>query len=139
MNSKSARTIFDKSDKGKTGYVLPKLDVPRTELSKYIDKELLRQDSFNMPQATEPEVVRHFTNLSTKNHHVDKDFYPLGSCTMKYNPIINDILASLPGFSGMHPAQSDLSSQGSLEIMSLLRDPVNGCEWDKAQDSNSIK
>ena len=120
MNSKSARTIFDKSDKGKTGYVLPKLDVPKTELSKYIDKELLRHDSFNMPQATEPEVVRHFTNLSTKNHHVDKDFYPLGSCTMKYNPKINDVLASAPPFSGMHPDQLDSSSQGALEIMSKL-------------------
>ena len=122
LNNKLTKTIFDKSLPGKTGYILPKLDVPEIDISKHIDNKLLKKESFNMPELTEPEVVRHFINLSTKNHHVDKDFYPLGSCTMKYNPKINDILASLPGFSGMHPAQSDLSSQGSLEIMSLLED-----------------
>ena len=75
-----------------------------------------------MPQLTEPEVVRHFVNLSVKNHHVDKDFYPLGSCTMKYNPKINDSIASMVGFSGMHPEQFEVSSQGSLELISLLED-----------------
>ena len=122
MRNKKLRTLFDKSDPGKTGYILPALDVPKSLLEKHIDKKLLKTTSFNMPQLTEPEVVRHFVNLSVKNHHVDKDFYPLGSCTMKYNPKINDTLASISGFSGMHPEQLDSSAQGSLKLMSLLQE-----------------
>ena len=122
MRNKKLSTLFDKSDPGKTGYILPTLDVPKSLLGKHIDKKLLKTTSFNMPQLTEPEVVRHFVNLSVKNHHVDKDFYPLGSCTMKYNPKINDIIASISGFSGMHPGQLDSSSQGSLKLMSLLQE-----------------
>ena len=125
MNSKIARTIFDKSCPGKTGYILPKTDVPQIDLDKYINKKLLKTEPFNMPELTEPEVVRHFVNLSTKNHHVDKDFYPLGSCTMKYNPKINDILAGLPGFSGMHPNQLDISSQGALQVMLELEKQIS--------------
>ena len=121
MKNKPIKTIFDKSSEGKTGYILPQLDVPNIPLDSYIDKKLLKQKPFNMPQLTEPEVVRHFVNLSTKNHHVDKDFYPLGSCTMKYNPKINDSIASMVGFSGMHPEQLIESSQGSLELMFLLQ------------------
>ena len=122
MNDKIAKTVFDKSCIGKTGYILPKLDVPDIPLDTHIDKKLLRKEPSNMPQLTEPEVVRHFVNLSVKNHHVDKDFYPLGSCTMKYNPKINDSIASMVGFSGMHPEQFEVSSQGSLELISLLED-----------------
>ena len=122
MDNKLIQTVFDKSRPGKTGYILPNLDVPKVALDKYINKKLLKSDSLNMPELTEPEVVRHFINLSIKNHHVDKDFYPLGSCTMKYNPKINDMLAALPGFLGMHPEQDESSSQGSLEIMSFLEE-----------------
>ena len=122
MNKKNINTIFDKSSKGKVNYVLPKIDVPSIPLDKHINNNLLKKESFDMPEITEPEVVRHFINLSTKNHHVDKDFYPLGSCTMKYNPKINDVLASAVPFAGMHPEQLDYSSQGSLEIMSKLED-----------------
>ena len=122
MNSKTVKTIFDKSCKGKTGYILPKDDVPYIPLDSYIDKKLLQKKSNNLPQLTEPEVVRHFVNLSVKNHHVDKDFYPLGSCTMKYNPKINDSIASMVGFSGMHPEQLTQSSQGSLELMFSLQE-----------------
>jgi len=121
---KIIRTIFDKSLDGKTGYILPKLDVPEIRLDKHISKKLLKSESFDMPQITEPEVVRHYVNLSTKNHHVDKDFYPLGSCTMKYNPKINDVLAGAEPFSGMHPEQLESSSQGALEIMSKLEDSL---------------
>jgi len=77
----------------------------------------LRQIPAELPEITEPEVVRHFVNLSTKNHHVDKDFYPLGSCTMKYNPKINDVIASMPGFAGLHPDQPEESVQGALQLM----------------------
>ena len=121
MNDKIVKTIFDKSSKGKTGYILPKLDVPEIPLDFHLDKKLLKKKSSNMPQLTEPEVVRHFVNLSVKNHHVDKDFYPLGSCTMKYNPKINDSIASMVGFSGMHPEQSPICSQGSLKLMLSLQ------------------
>ena len=122
INNKAVKTIFDKSADGKTGYILPKLDVPDIPLDLHINQKLLKKKSFDMPQLTEPEVVRHFVNLSVKNHHVDKDFYPLGSCTMKYNPKINDSIASMAGFSGMHPGQIDETSQGALELMFLLQE-----------------
>lgn len=121
-NNNIVKTVFDKSTNGKTGYILPKLDVPNIALDLHIDKKLLRTKPTNMPQLTEPEVVRHFVNLSVKNHHVDKDFYPLGSCTMKYNPKINDSIASMPGFAGMHPGQLDESSQGALKLIYLLQE-----------------
>ena len=121
-NNNIVKTIFDKSVDGKTGYILPKLDVPSIPLEQHIDKKLLRSEVSNMPQLTEPEVVRHFVNLSVKNHHVDKDFYPLGSCTMKYNPKINDSIASMVGFSGMHPEQLESSSQGALKLIFSLQE-----------------
>jgi len=109
--------IFEQSKKGQIGASLPKLDVPEIDLSAVIPKELLRCKPAELPEVSEPEVVRHYTNLSVKNHHVDRDFYPLGSCTMKYNPKVNDTIASLPGFSGLHPLQSDESAQGALCII----------------------
>ena len=99
------KVIFEKSVKGRMGASLPKLDVPKVKFSDIIPQDLLREKMANLPEVSEPQVVRHYVNLSTKNHHVDKDFYPLGSCTMKYNPKINDALASLPGFKDIHPEQ----------------------------------
>lgn len=78
--------------------------------------ELLRDD-LPLPQVAEPEVVRHFVNLSVLNHHVDRGFYPLGSCTMKYNPKVNETLAALPGFAGLHPSQPVSTVQGALRLM----------------------
>ena len=115
--SKSASIIFDKSVKGRMGVKLPVSQVPSVELSKNISSALLREIPAELPEITEPEVVRHFVNLSTKNHHVDKDFYPLGSCTMKYNPKINDVIASMPGFAGLHPDQPEETTQGALQLM----------------------
>ena len=115
--SKSASIIFDKSVKGRMGVKLPVSQVPSVELSKNISSVLLREIPAELPEITEPEVVRHFVNLSTKNHHVDKDFYPLGSCTMKYNPKINDVIASMPGFAGLHPDQPEETTQGALQLM----------------------
>ncbi|MBT5078441.1 MAG: aminomethyl-transferring glycine dehydrogenase subunit GcvPB [Candidatus Marinimicrobia bacterium] len=117
MMSKSASIIFDKSVKGRMGVKLPVSQVPSVELSKNISSVLLREIPAELPEITEPEVVRHFVNLSTKNHHVDKDFYPLGSCTMKYNPKINDVIASMPGFAGLHPDQPEETTQGALQLM----------------------
>jgi glycine dehydrogenase subunit 2 len=81
-----------------------------------LDKSLIRAVPAALPQVSEPQVARHFINLSTKNHHVDKDFYPLGSCTMKYNPKINDAAASFPGFGALHPRQREDHIQGALEL-----------------------
>ena len=112
-----SRVIFEKSIKGRTGIAMPKLDVPKVSLSDSIPPELLRETPANLPEVSEPQVVRHYVNLSVKNHHVDKDLYPLGSCTMKYNPKINDALASLPGFANIHPHQPVKNVQGALHIM----------------------
>ncbi|MBC8213252.1 MAG: aminomethyl-transferring glycine dehydrogenase subunit GcvPB [Candidatus Marinimicrobia bacterium] len=109
--------IFEQSKKGQIGASLPKLDVPEFALSSVIPDSLLRAIPAELPEVSEPEVVRHYTNLSVKNHHVDRDFYPLGSCTMKYNPKINDVISGLPGFAGLHPLQSDESAQGALKII----------------------
>ena len=112
-----SRVIFEKSVKGRMGVALPKSDVPEISLSDSISPELLRESPAKLPEVSEPQVVRHYVNLSVKNHHVDKDFYPLGSCTMKYNPKINDALASLSGFANIHPHQADEMVQGALHIM----------------------
>jgi len=109
--------IFEKSAPGRWGVSLPASDVPEKPLKDAISAELLRETPINLPEVTEPQVLRHYVNLSTKNHHVDKDFYPLGSCTMKYNPKINDAMSVLPGFSGIHPNQPEESVQGALHIL----------------------
>ncbi len=109
--------IFEESQPGKTGTPIPEADVPELELSDVIDSALLRKTPAELPEVSEPEVVRHFVNLSVKNHHIDKGFYPLGSCTMKYNPKINDAIAALSGFARLHPLQSDDTVQGALQLM----------------------
>ena len=112
-----SRVIFEQSVKGRMGVSLPITDVPETEITDTISPELLRDSPANLPEVSEPQVVRHYVNLSVKNHHVDRDFYPLGSCTMKYNPKINDALASLQGFADIHPDQSPGKVQGALHII----------------------
>ncbi len=111
------RNIFEKSAAGRKGLKLPKLDVDRKPLDSLIDGKLLRETPPDLPQVPENEVVRHFVNSSTKNHHIDKGFYPLGSCTMKYNPKINETTAALSGFSLIHPFQLDHTVQGALEVL----------------------
>ena len=86
-----------------------------------IDKEFLRNTPLNLPQISELEVLRHYKELSDKNFCIEKGFYPLGSCTMKYNPKVNEMLASLEGFANLHPLQSDEDSQGALELMYNLQ------------------
>ena len=93
--------IFEISDKGKRAFGLPKLDVPE---SKAAMKDLpVRDEIVDFPQVAEVELVRHFTRLSMQNYCVDHGFYPLGSCTMKYNPKVNEKAAALPGFNAAHP------------------------------------
>ena len=119
---KDTPIIFSKSVKGKKGCTIPKSDVPKYELSKYLKSKSIRKEKALLPEVSEPEVMRHFVNLSVKNHHIDKDIFPLGSCTMKYNPKINEQIASQNQFSGIHPNQSDKYSQSALQVIYDLED-----------------
>lgn len=109
------KLIFEISKEGRQGYTLPK-----NQLSKYsiedIPSTLLREERAKLPEVSELDVVRHYTNVSNKNFGVETGFYPLGSCTMKYNPKMNDEVAGLPAFSSLHPLQSDETVQGALEV-----------------------
>ncbi len=111
------RLLMDRSVPGRTGVSLPASDVPAQELP---DAALLRDD-LELPEVTEGEVVRYFSHLSQLNFSVDTNFYPLGSCTMKYNPRVNEAMASLAGIAQLHPAQPDSQAQGTLEIMHRLQ------------------
>jgi glycine dehydrogenase subunit 2 len=107
------KLIFEKSKKGRKAYTLPKWDGDKTF---NITEKYFRSGRIGLPEESEQEIIRHYVNLSTKNHHVDKGFYPLGSCTMKYNPKINEKLASIEGFTEIHPYQDEGSIQGVLEL-----------------------
>jgi len=109
-----AKLIVEKSRTGQTGTSLPDLDVPEIALNELIPEKYLRSAEPRLPEVSEPEVVRHYVDLSTMNHHVDKDLYPLGSCTMKYNPKINDWTAA--ALSEIHPYQPESLSQGVLGV-----------------------
>ncbi|MEL5898571.1 aminomethyl-transferring glycine dehydrogenase subunit GcvPB [Clostridium sporogenes] len=115
------KVIFELSSEGRKGYRLPNLDVPEVELSELLPKNLLREDEIELPEVSEVDVVRHYTALSNKNYTVDNGFYPLGSCTMKYNPKINEDIAAVSGFSKIHPLQDENISQGALELMYDLK------------------
>jgi len=117
------KLIFEKSSKGRQAVELPDLDVP--EKDNLIPKDLLRTD-LDLPELSEIDVVRHYTALSKRNLGVDDSFYPLGSCTMKYNPKINEDMAALPGFLSSHPLAPGLS-QGSLQLLYELEKDLCEC------------
>lgn len=119
------KLIFELSKPGKIGHKLPKLDVCDKCIKELIPEDLLNDNDINLPEVSEHDVVRHFTNLSNKNFGVDTGFYPLGSCTMKYNPKINEAMASLKGFSGLHPNISEEYAQGALRLMYELGISLN--------------
>jgi len=112
-----AKVIFEMSTEGRKGYSLPKLQVPEKEVSDLIPVRFLRNKAARLPQVSENEVVRHFIELSRLNHHIDKGFYPLGSCTMKYNPKINEKIARHAALSNLHPMQTAETAQGALCLM----------------------
>lgn len=114
-------TIFEKSRKDRVGYSLPDEKLPEIETEEIIPKELIRSKELSLPECSETEVVRHYSNLSKKNFSVDTGFYPLGSCTMKYNPRVNENIASLPGFTELHPYQPEETFKGALELMYDLK------------------
>ncbi|RIL05645.1 MAG: aminomethyl-transferring glycine dehydrogenase subunit GcvPB [Proteobacteria bacterium] len=109
--------LFERSRPGRVGYSLPASDVPDADPAAALDPSWLRSDVPALPELSEVDVVRHFTRLSTWNAAVDLGLYPLGSCTMKYNPKINEWAARLPGFARAHPLQPVAQSQGLLELM----------------------
>ena len=111
------RTLMQRSTPGRVGANLPDLDVPAQPLPA---EEMLR-DNLPLPELSEPELVRYFTNLSRLNYSIDTNFYPLGSCTMKYNPKLNEEMAFMPGFAASHPRQTDAQAQGSLQLMYMLQ------------------
>lgn len=111
------KLIFELSAPGRKGYSLPELDVPEEEISNLIPQEYLRSQAPELPEVSEVDVVRHFTRLSQMNFGVDTGFYPLGSCTMKYNPKVNEELARLSGFTRIHPYQPEETVQGALQLM----------------------
>ena len=109
--------IFERSTPGRRGYRLPELDVPAVPVQDLIPKDHLRTEAPALPEVSELEVVRHYTQLSRLNHGVDVGFYPLGSCTMKYNPRVHEDVVSLPGLSAIHPYQPEVTVQGALELI----------------------
>ncbi len=114
--SKDFPIIFEESVKGRTGVSVPKCDVPYFPIEALLGKENLR-DNLLLPEVSELQTVRHFTNLSRRNYGIDNGFYPLGSCTMKYNPRVNETVAALPGFTDTHPLQPECLSQGALQLL----------------------
>jgi glycine dehydrogenase subunit 2 len=116
--------IFEQSGEGRTGVSLPKCDVPELALDSLLPADALREKEPELPEASEVDVVRHFTRLSTFNHGVDTGFYPLGSCTMKYNPKVNEMLSRLPGFTQLHPYQPEELTQGALRLMFELQEDL---------------
>ncbi|RYG28093.1 aminomethyl-transferring glycine dehydrogenase subunit GcvPB, partial [bacterium] len=108
------KLIFDRSRSGRAGCNVPRCDTPDVDLSEALGE--VRTD-LNLPEVDELTVIRHFTNLSQINYGIDTGFYPLGSCTMKYNPRINEATARLSGFAALHPLQPTATIPGALEIL----------------------
>jgi glycine dehydrogenase subunit 2 len=114
-----ATTIFEKGAPGRRAFTAPALDVPAVE--GLIPERLRRAQPPRLPEATEPEIVRHYVNLSKRNFDLDSGFYPLGSCTMKHNPRLHERVAGLPGHARLHPLQDPRRAQGALELMFELQ------------------
>src|SRR5438876_8394956 len=113
--------IFEKSSAGKAAWKLPPLDVPDVDTSKLLGS-FERKTLGEMPEVSEIEIIRHFTRLSTWNYAIDLGMYPLGSCTMKYNPRVNEVVSRLDGLANGHPYQPEKISQGALRIIKTLSD-----------------
>src|SRR6478609_4230542 len=112
--------LFELSSPGKAGYQLPDLDVPTVSPESVLGKENVRDEIEGFPEVSEFETLRHFTRLSTWNYAIDLGLYPLGSCTMKYNPRVNELVARTEGLAWAHPYQPESLSQGAMEIMAEL-------------------
>lgn len=123
MNTKDQPLIFEYSRPGRVAYSLPDLDVPEEHLHDVLPNEYLRDEDEapDFPEVSELQLMRHYTALSKRNYGIETGFYPLGSCTMKYNPKINEDVARLPGLAHLHPDQDEDTVQGAMELMYRLQ------------------
>jgi glycine dehydrogenase subunit 2 len=136
MSGRDNPLIFELSKPGRRAYRLPEWDVPDQELTSLLKPQFLREREAELPEVSEVGLIRHYTALSRRNYGVDLGFYPLGSCTMKYNPKINEQVAAFQGFSRLHPLQPEATAQGILALMhELLRalSEVTGMTWGTLQ------
>ena len=122
MHKDNQALIFELTKEGRIGYSLPTLDVPDIDLNELLPADLIRTEAAELPEVSELDIMRHYTALSNRNHGVDSGFYPLGSCTMKYNPKINETVARFPGFANIHPLQDEKTVQGALALMFDLQE-----------------
>jgi glycine dehydrogenase subunit 2 len=118
--SQNEPLLFERSSPGKLAYQLPELDVPPVDAAQTLGAENVRAAIEGFPEVSEVEVIRHFTRLSTWNYAIDHGMYPLGSCTMKYNPRVNEVVARLEGLAWAHPYLPPALAQGSMEVMARL-------------------
>src|SRR5689334_20057994 len=117
--------IFERSQTGRVGYKLPKLDVEESNLDEILPAELRRSDDLDgVPEVSEVDIIRHFTRMSTWNFSIDLGMYPLGSCTMKYNSRLNEKVARIPGFANLHPLAPESESQGALALAYQLQEDL---------------
>src|SRR5215204_4690593 len=114
-------TVFERSRPGRRAFTAPATDVPEVPVEQLLPVSQLREQPAELPEMSEPELVRHYTTLSSKNFHLDEGFYPLGSCTMKHNPKLHERVAALPGHARLHPLQDAEYAQGALELMWRLQ------------------
>ncbi|WP_203288053.1 aminomethyl-transferring glycine dehydrogenase subunit GcvPB [Metabacillus sp. cB07] len=122
MNNENQPLIFELTKPGRTGYSLPDMDIPEQSADELIPADYLRTEEAELPEVSELDIMRHYTALSKRNHGVDSGFYPLGSCTMKYNPKINENVARMAGLAHIHPLQDESTVQGALELMYDLQE-----------------
>jgi glycine dehydrogenase subunit 2 len=118
--SQNEALLFERSSPGKKAYQLPELDVPAVDAAEALGAGNVRAEIEGFPEVSEVEAMRHFTRLSTWNYAIDYGMYPLGSCTMKYNPRVNELVARIDGFAWAHPYQPEALAQGSMEVMARL-------------------
>ncbi|WP_456278313.1 aminomethyl-transferring glycine dehydrogenase subunit GcvPB [Bacillus sp. AK128] len=122
MHNENQPLIFELSKSGRVGYSLPELDIEVVNVEEVIPAEYLRTEEAELPEVSELDIMRHYTALSRRNHGVDSGFYPLGSCTMKYNPKINENVARFPGFAHVHPLQEEETAQGAMGLLFDLQE-----------------
>lgn len=122
MNNQDQPLVFEMSTPGRIGYSLPEMDVEAISLEELLPADYIRNEEAELPEVSELDIMRHYTALSHRNHGVDSGFYPLGSCTMKYNPKINENVARIAGFAHIHPLQDASTVQGALELMYDLQE-----------------